>query len=280
MCPTTKCFTFGPSPYPSPLITGERGQERYRRNQALHPQVNDLPRCSYICRIRLPEVEKVLAKATNSLPASLVYSRVMKRRLFIPLSVVSLALCVTMLAMMIPQGHPRWHRFGTYLGGYSFGFSYLPSYMRKGPTLGLAILRLGFARHLEELGDAVTHPDRADDDEKVGLTVAGTLGGYRHRFWGVEIYRWDTGTCTYLGDHRTLYQGSRSDTLTLPCHWVALISGVGSVPWLIGIMRQQRSRYRGLENLCMTCGYDLRATPDRCPECGFKIERSTAVGTG
>ena len=49
-------------------------------------------------------------------------------------------------------------------------------------------------------------------------------------------------------------------------HWfIALVLGTPPAVLLCGRLRRHRRRRAGL---CPTCGYDLRATSDRCPECG------------
>jgi hypothetical protein len=38
--------------------------------------------------------------------------------------------------------------------------------------------------------------------------------------------------------------------------------------WLPLLIRRTRARFIISPGICRNCGYDLRATPDRCPECG------------
>jgi hypothetical protein len=59
--------------------------------------------------------------------------------------------------------------------------------------------------------------------------------------------------------------------LTLP-HWLLLVV-LGVLP-VIRITRFIRRRRQHREGCCQTCGYDLRATPDRCPECGTVVPSS------
>lgn len=48
------------------------------------------------------------------------------------------------------------------------------------------------------------------------------------------------------------------------------------VPWLVSA-RKRRARSRAARGLCRECGYDLRATPGRCPECGSGAFPATTV---
>jgi hypothetical protein len=51
---------------------------------------------------------------------------------------------------------------------------------------------------------------------------------------------------------------------------LALVLGILPAVWVV--RRFRRRRHSGL---CPSCGYDLRATPDRCPECGSTASVTT-----
>jgi hypothetical protein len=59
--------------------------------------------------------------------------------------------------------------------------------------------------------------------------------------------------------------------------WVLLVL-LGTAALCPRIWVSQRRRERDAGQLCRNCGYDLRATPERCPECGAISGRSGASG--
>lgn len=65
------------------------------------------------------------------------------------------------------------------------------------------------------------------------------------------------------GEHATDYSEYRA--VVLPYWLVAIASAVLPLTVLLASARRRRRKYEGL---CPACGYDLRASPDRCPECG------------
>ena len=61
------------------------------------------------------------------------------------------------------------------------------------------------------------------------------------------------------------YPPTQYDTLVAPYWFCAAVTAILPATWVRAGMR---SRRRNRAGLCRACGYDLCATPDRCPECG------------
>jgi hypothetical protein len=65
-----------------------------------------------------------------------------------------------------------------------------------------------------------------------------------------------------------LNPGSTGRRIRVP-DWFAMLLALSlSFPWLISRRRTAKARRLAESNACPACGYDLRATPERCPECG------------
>ena len=86
------------------------------------------------------------------------------------------------------------------------------------------------------------------------------VGGYK----GLETTWWPSKT---LGGNRTL--GYRTDVLNLavPLWLPTLVFAAAAIQLGLSNLIFRRP-YRRKRGLCLECGYDLRASKERCPECG------------
>jgi hypothetical protein len=100
----------------------------------------------------------------------------------------------------------------------------------------------------------VRHGPSGKDKSQVPWTTDHSFLGFG---WSSFAYPWGPSSI-----------GSRM-VLRAPWYPVFILTGITSYFWLSGIYRRRRVEWRRRHGCCLRCGYDLRATPDRCPECGI-----------
>lgn len=84
---------------------------------------------------------------------------------------------------------------------------------------------------------------------------------------------------TVFGPRISSYPASWSTERMFDLPYWAVICAAVIAPslGLVSLVRHWLRRHRNLRGCCLRCGYDMRATPRRCPECGWTVESGTGT---
>ena len=196
----------------------------------------------------------------------------MKRRLLNLLTLLSLLLCVAVLALCVQN----WDQTGP--GGEPAGWQAALEVKAPVPRMRDEPAQVGDLVHLaledvEGPGVITEAQQRVADDGTIGIPFAGNrrvvgldaakieallAKAFYHPhdiYYDCPKYRAAVAT----GDRRVPYRLLVPLLGMLPAVWCLRAAG----RWI-----DWRGNRRARSGLCRRCGYDLRATPGRCPECG------------
>jgi hypothetical protein len=183
-----------------------------------------------------------------------MFPRQMRRQLFHLAAGLSLLLLLGIGVMWVRSYglSDRW----TYQGLDGEG------YLRS--TRGQAVLWVSQRNRHGEPAPGVRHIRQQAEDgswEVVGMLVLDTELSDQTTVRTQGAFQW------FIRRHRN---GDRLIKILIPFWSLALAAALLPLTWLAHRlwMRRRAARRRGA-GLCPACGYDLRATTDRCPECGL-----------
>lgn len=106
----------------------------------------------------------------------------------------------------------------------------------------------------------IATPDRTDPLPAEAHWKSGAYHWAQAPQWGWR------GTWMGFYYHNSTFVGGRKRSTEFPLYAPLLIFAAAPALWLRNALTLRRRRRLGL---CPQCGYDLRAGPSRCPECGW-----------
>ena len=192
----------------------------------------------------------------------------MKRRLFTILSALSLVLCVAACAAWVrssvvpdrlgwikigPEGDGDVERHGLFFG-HQRGARPSGGRQDRHSQHGWTAYPLTFFHGSQNIVFTYPYMD--------GGLAANRLG---FRFFDKK------STNLFYGPS-SAYDVERDVGVIFPYWFMGAIFGILPVMWMVRTIRQPHR-----VGVCRKCGYDLRATPDRCPECGTETKTPGAM---
>jgi hypothetical protein len=100
------------------------------------------------------------------------------------------------------------------------------------------------------------------------FTPSGTLTNSGQKSFTPYRYPPILGFSCGIGVWTSAYSYGKLGIVIIPTWFVLLSTGAIPAAWCSLFLRNREPERRKRLNLCLTCGYDLRATPNQCPECG------------
>jgi hypothetical protein len=170
------------------------------------------------------------------------------RRCFNALAVVSLSLCAAVIVLCLHtafQSHYLW-QYMTYANDAEFGFKHKGTCNVRLANGQLEVVRRWDDRSWLQAYEAPRRGWRVYVSEAATRVRAGTLRPPPTALW-------------------FHYDPSEGWILQLPLIVAIAVLFVAPALW---IAQKAQSYFQAKEGHCLHCGYDLRATPERCPECG------------